>query len=115
MIASVIERAILISLIMVPERSERRTGGSAVPEVAKVAESTMDAIVQGTPGHELLLNIFAMLIVFVALVHRANASSVRLPAVGGEPITLRAHPRLCAGAGVLADRHSLDRRSPPAG
>src|SRR5262249_57485697 len=60
--------AILISLVMVPERAAQRTGGETV-EVAKVASSTMDAIVRGTAaGLELLLNICAMLIVLVALV-----------------------------------------------
>jgi concentrative nucleoside transporter, CNT family len=81
--------AILISLIMVPERE---TGPSAatVPVVAKVAASTMDAIVRGTAaGLELLLNICAMLIVLVALVHLANAIIGALPAVAGAPITLQ--------------------------
>src|SRR3989440_1938811 len=81
--------AILISLIMVPER-EARPSADAVPEVAKVAASTMDAIVRGTAaGLELLLNICAMLIVLVALVHLANAIIGVLPAVGGAPITLQ--------------------------
>src|SRR6476661_5366514 len=82
--------AILISLIMVPEREALRTGGTAVPEVAKVASSTMDAIVRGTAaGLELLLNICAMLIVLVALVHLANAIIGVLPPVAGAPITLQ--------------------------
>ena len=82
--------AILISLIMVPELESERTGGTAVPEVAKVASSTMDAIVRGTAaGLELLLNICAMLIVLVALVHLANAIIGVLPPVAGAPITLQ--------------------------
>jgi concentrative nucleoside transporter, CNT family len=81
--------AILISLIMVPEREARPAAGT-VPEVAKVAASTMDAIVRGTAaGLELLLNICAMLIVLVALVHLANAIIGVLPAVAGAPITLQ--------------------------
>src|SRR5262247_3116469 len=81
--------AILVSLIMVPERIDQRTGGERV-EVAKVAASTMDAIVRGTAaGLELLLNICAMLIVLVALVHLANAIIGILPAVAGAPITLQ--------------------------
>ena len=76
-------------LIMVPERIDQRTGGERV-EVAKVASSTMDAIVRGTAaGLELLLNICAMLIVLVALVHLANAIIGLLPAVAGAPITLQ--------------------------
>jgi concentrative nucleoside transporter, CNT family len=49
----------------------------------------MDAIVNGTAvGIELLLNICAMLIVMVALVHLANAILGVLPPIGGGPITL---------------------------
>jgi concentrative nucleoside transporter, CNT family len=91
-IASVIgaPAAILVSLIMVPERSAEHTGGTEVPEVAKVAASTMDAIVRGTAaGLELLLNICAMLIVLVALVHLANAIIGTLPPLAGAPITLQ--------------------------
>jgi CNT family concentrative nucleoside transporter len=90
-IASVIgaPAAILVSLIMVPEETDRQTGGK-LAEVGPVASSTMDAIVKGTAtGLELLLNICAMLIVLVALVHLANAIIGLLPAVGGAPITLQ--------------------------
>jgi len=80
--------AILISLIMVPERSEKRSAEQSV-QVSPVASSTMDAIVRGTAaGLELLLNICAMLIVLVALVHLANAIIGVLPAIAGAPITL---------------------------
>src|SRR5580692_11449696 len=66
--------AILVSLIMVPETTEKRTGGSFGEDPDMQAASTMDAIVKGTTaGLELLLNIVAMLIVLVALVHLANA------------------------------------------
>jgi concentrative nucleoside transporter, CNT family len=82
--------AILVSLIMVPETSAQHTGGETFDE-AKVASSTMDAIVRGTAtGLELLLNICAMLIVLVALVHLANAIIAGvLPEVAGAPITLQ--------------------------
>src|SRR5215472_8040259 len=74
-IASVIgaPAAILISLIMVPETADRETEGVLIdPE--PVASSSMDAVVKGTAaGLELLLNVCAMLIVLVALVHLANA------------------------------------------
>src|SRR5437763_2850369 len=80
--------AILISLIMVPEESGKRSQVHIV-EVGPIASSTMDAIVRGTAtGLELLLNICAMLIVLVALVHLADAIIGLLPAVGGAPITL---------------------------
>jgi concentrative nucleoside transporter, CNT family len=86
--------AILVSLIMVPEIKDVRTGGSSVdPRLADDpdlhAASTRDAIVKGTTaGLELLLNIVAMLIVLVALVHLANAILGLLPDIGG-PITLQ--------------------------
>jgi CNT family concentrative nucleoside transporter len=81
--------AILVSLIMVPETMERRTGG-ALDDVQMQASSTMDAIVKGTSsGLELLLNIIAMLIVLVALVHLFNAVLGLLPDIGGTPISLQ--------------------------
>ena len=83
--------AILISLIMVPDPKHAHTGGALADlKVEQVATSTMDAIVKGTgAGLELLLNIVAMLIVFVALVHLANAVLGLLPDLYGAPITLQ--------------------------
>jgi concentrative nucleoside transporter, CNT family len=96
--------AILVSLIMVPETRDVKTGGTSAdprpldprpldPRLAADpdlhAASTMDAIVKGTTaGLELLLNIVAMLIVLVALVHLANAILSLLPDIGGA-ITLQ--------------------------
>jgi CNT family concentrative nucleoside transporter len=81
--------AILVSLIMVPETSEIRTGG-ALDDPHLQASGTMDAIVKGTTsGLELLLNIIAMLIVLVALVHLFNAILGLLPDVAGAPISLQ--------------------------
>jgi len=81
--------AILVSLIMVPETSDRHTGG-ALSDAEMHASSTMDAIVKGTTaGLELLLNIIAMLIVLVALVYLANALLSLLPDAGGSAITLQ--------------------------
>jgi CNT family concentrative nucleoside transporter len=81
--------AILISLIMVPEISDTRTGG-ALADPDMHASSTMDAIVKGTvAGLELLLNIVAMLIVLVALVYLANAILGLLPDIGGAGISLQ--------------------------
>jgi CNT family concentrative nucleoside transporter len=86
--------AILVSLIMVPETSGKRTGGefgdSLVEETDIHASSTMDAIVKGTAsGLELLLNIVAMLLVLVALVYLANAILGILPEIGGAKISLQ--------------------------
>jgi len=81
--------AILISLIMVPETADRLTGG-ALDDPEMRAADTMDAIVRGTAsGLELLLNIIAMLIVLVALVHLANAVLSLLPEIGGSSISLQ--------------------------
>lgn len=81
--------AILISLIMLPEAREAGGTAGAFEDPEPVAASAMDAIVKGTAvGLELLLNIVAMLIVLVALVHLANAALALLPELGG-PITLQ--------------------------
>jgi CNT family concentrative nucleoside transporter len=82
--------AILVSLIMVPETSDVRTGGALGEDPDMHASSTMDAIVKGTSaGLELLLNIVAMLIVLVALVYLANAILGSLPDVGEQRISLQ--------------------------
>jgi CNT family concentrative nucleoside transporter len=81
--------ALLISGLMVPVA---RGEGSDIGEIkiGRVADNTMDAIVRGTvAGLELLLNIVAMLIVLVALVHLANAILSLLPEVAGGAITLQ--------------------------
>jgi CNT family concentrative nucleoside transporter len=81
--------AILVSLIMVPETSDKHTSGSLEDPDVDVS-STMDAIVKGTSaGLELLLNIVAMLIVLVALVHLVNSMLGLLPAIGGAAISLQ--------------------------
>ncbi|MHC2577529.1 CNT family concentrative nucleoside transporter [Bradyrhizobium diazoefficiens] len=81
--------AILVSLIMVPETSDKRTGGALEdPEMA--VSGTMDAIVKGTgAGIELLINIIAMLLVLVALVYLVNAILGLLPHIGGAAISLQ--------------------------
>jgi len=81
--------AILVSLIMVPDAKQHHTGGE-LGDIGQSADSTMDAIVKGTTsGLELLLNVVAMLIVFVALVYLANAILGLLPDVLGAPLTLQ--------------------------
>jgi CNT family concentrative nucleoside transporter len=80
--------AVMIGQIMVPDERDTRTNSLDVTE--PVADSTMDAIAKGaTAGLALLLNMIAMLIVFVALVHLGNAVLGLLPALGGEPVTLQ--------------------------
>ncbi len=81
--------AILISELMVPETKKRKTRG-AIEEPELTATSTMDAITKGTTdGLALLLNIVAMLLVLVALVHLANAILSVIPNIAGAPVTLQ--------------------------
>ena len=89
-IASVLSAplAVLIGQLMVPNEPSAMATGIADPE--PVAASSMDAIANGaTAGLTLLLNMIAMLIVFVALVHLVNAVLGVLPGYAGEPITLQ--------------------------
>jgi concentrative nucleoside transporter, CNT family len=91
LVASVLSAplAVLVGQIMVPDPGGPNTS-AVLAEPEPVAAGTMDAIVKGTMvGLELLLNICAMLIVFVALVHLVNAALGLLPAVAGAPVTLQ--------------------------
>jgi len=82
-----IAAAITISRIMIPE-TEKQTSGIFVP--LQEAKSSMDAVVKGTINAlQLLLNIVAMLIVMVALVHLVNMVLGLLPAVEGKAVTLQ--------------------------
>jgi CNT family concentrative nucleoside transporter len=72
LIASILSApaALVISFLMIPPGPA--TGGQQV-KVQSDASSSMDALTQGTlQGAQLLLNIIAMLVVFVALVALAN-------------------------------------------
>jgi CNT family concentrative nucleoside transporter len=77
----------MVAQIMVPERDEPTAHAFSLPHPA---DSTMDAITQGTlDGVKLLLNIIALLIVLVALVNLVNQLLGVLPEVGGHPLTLQ--------------------------
>ena len=79
--------AIMIAWLMVPP--EPAATAADLDAGPFPASSSMDAIAQGTErGLALYLNIIAMLLVLVALVHLANALLGVLPAPGGEPLTL---------------------------
>ena len=78
--------AIVVSKIMIPETAPLTSGVLEAPEPAYGA---MDALTKGTiQGIELLLNIIAMIIVLVALVHLANIILGIFPEVLGAPLTL---------------------------
>jgi CNT family concentrative nucleoside transporter len=89
LIASIIATpaAVAIAVLMVPGDTGR-TDGEIVPQ--HTANSSMDAITRGTlEGAALLVNIVAMLLVLVALVHLANAALSLLPPVAGAALTLQ--------------------------
>jgi CNT family concentrative nucleoside transporter len=78
--------ALVLASIMVPE-IEPQTLGGEIPTYD--ATSAMDALAKGTSdGLQLLFNIVAMLIVFVALVKLVNIGLGRLPNINGAPLTL---------------------------
>jgi len=89
LIASLISApaAVVISQLMVPPAGEPTDGGLAGLETA---DGAMDAITRGTSeGLKLWLNILAMLIVLVALVHLGNELLALLPEAAGAPLTLQ--------------------------
>lgn len=89
LIASLISvpAAVTMARLMIPAEPYAMESEADIPQEA---ESTMDAITQGTQkGVELLINISAMLIVLVALVSLLNSLLDLLPHPGGEAITLQ--------------------------
>lgn len=79
--------AIMISKVMIPETEKTTSGRMELPE--KVS-GPMDAITKGTlQGVELLINIVAMLVVLVALIHLVNLIFGFFPNVGEAPLTLQ--------------------------
>ena len=85
--------AVTVAKVMVPETGSP-TGGR-LAETHPHAGS-MDAVTRGTlQGVELLINIIAMLVVLVALVHLVNTMMGILPDIGGRPLTLQ---RVLGGA-----------------
>jgi len=88
LVASIISApaAITVARIMVPEDGHA-TEGDIVPP--RNACGAMDAITNGTgDGIKFLINITAMLVVLVALVHLVNQILTLLPFVGDQAITL---------------------------
>jgi CNT family concentrative nucleoside transporter len=82
-----IPAALVIALLMVPGEGEQAAGDA---ELKSEASSAMDAITRGTlDGVMLLINIVAMLVVFVALVALVNLLLGMLPAVNGEQLSLQ--------------------------
>ncbi len=88
--------AIMLALLIKPgrhkdsiEKNTAQGSSSADGNESLAYQSTMHAITRGTEdGLKLFLNIIAMLIVFVALVHLANQLLGLLPTLNQQPITL---------------------------
>jgi CNT family concentrative nucleoside transporter len=79
--------AVTVSKLMIPEIGEPAMGRL---ELANQANSSMDAITRGAfEGMKLLINVIAMLVVLVALVHLLNLVLSLLPHLEGEPITFQ--------------------------
>jgi CNT family concentrative nucleoside transporter len=78
--------AVVIARLMVPEAD----GAEPVAtRLDRLYDGAMDAVTRGTAdGLRLLLNIIAMLVVLVALVHLANAALGLFPEVWGAKLTL---------------------------
>jgi len=89
LVASIISApaAITVAKLMIPETSALSNEAVALPIEAR---SSLDAITRGTvTGISLILNIVAMLIVFVALVHLLNLLFSLLPDLWGRPVTFQ--------------------------
>ena len=84
--------AIMLALIMVPatpKDSGKITGGDAV-DISTDYHNVMDAIVRGTSdGLKLMVNVGAMLLVFIALVALFNSALQLVPYSSNDPLTLQ--------------------------
>ncbi len=88
LIASIVATpaALVVAALMVPGEMSSDAGAG----IPRQDASAMDAVTRGTvEGVQLLIQVVAMLIVLVALVHLANASLDLLPSFAGAPITLQ--------------------------
>jgi CNT family concentrative nucleoside transporter len=88
LIASIISlpAAIVVARVLVPADAPPTPGKLELPSDV---HGTFDAITQGTrQGLTLFLNIVAVLLVFVALIHLLDSVLTQLPNFGGRPVTL---------------------------
>lgn len=80
--------AIMIARLIIPDDGETTEADEFVP--AQDAESAMEALVASTgAGITLILNVIAMLIVVVALVHLVNMILGTLPGIAGETLSIQ--------------------------
>lgn len=82
--------AIVVAHLMVPDVEPVAPGAGAPALPRSEAKSAMDAVARGaTDGMRLLINVIALLVVLVALVHLVNQALGLLPGLGEAPITLQ--------------------------
>lgn len=82
--------AIVIAKIMIPENEESVTKGTVKVEIPKNDANIIDAACRGAgDGLKLALNVAAMLIAFIAIVHLVNWGFSVFPDINGEPLTLQ--------------------------
>ena len=82
--------ALMLARLMVPESKSGREESETFFMPSSEAQNFMEAIVTGTMnGVKLLINVIAMLVVLVALVHLANQILGLLPDWNGENLTLQ--------------------------
>jgi CNT family concentrative nucleoside transporter len=80
---------VLLARILVPRRQEDEVDAEVDPASSKVYESSIDAMIKGTSdGLQIVLNIAATLIVFVAVVAMINGVLGLFPPVGGAPLSV---------------------------
>lgn len=92
MVASLISApaSLVIAKIMVPETEDSPTKGSVKVDIPRTDANVLDAACRGAAeGLKLVLNIVAMLIAFIALMHLVNWVLSPLPHLAGEPLTLQ--------------------------
>lgn len=82
--------AIVIARILVPETDPAAQAATDRIEIRSEARGSVDALVRGTAdGVRILIQIIAVLIVAIALIHLLDSALGLLPAVGGEPLRLQ--------------------------
>ena len=80
---------VLLARIIVPRDAAIEQTQTYDPLAAKKYDSSIDALIKGTTdGLQIVLNVGATLIVFVALVAMVNSMLGALPNVGGEPLSV---------------------------
>jgi CNT family concentrative nucleoside transporter len=80
---------VLLARILVPRNPETEKPQDVDPAASKVYESSIDALIKGTgDGLQIVLNIAATLIVFVALVAMVNGLLALAPPLAGAPMSV---------------------------